>query len=76
MRVMSHTRTLKARGAPLAALLLFTCAPSFAQTPRELFAEWKRQRVTSLDPALETRFPPDAVFRGGTWVRRGELPVR
>lgn len=27
-------------------------------------------------PDLETRFPPDAVFRGGRWVRRGGLPVR
>jgi hypothetical protein len=33
-------------------LLLLTGAPSSAQTPRELFAEWKRQRVTTLDPAL------------------------
>lgn len=49
---MSHTRTFKAGAAALAALLLFTSAPSFAQTPRELFAEWKRRRVTTLDPAL------------------------
>ena len=27
-------------------------------------------------PDLETRFPPEAVFRGGSWVRRGTLPVR
>ena len=25
---------------------------------------------------LETRFPPEAVFRGGNWVRRGDLRVR
>lgn len=52
MKTLSHTRTFKAGAATLAAILLFTGAPSFAQTPRELFAEWKRQRVTSLDPAL------------------------
>ncbi len=45
-------RSFKVRAAALAALILFTSAPSVAQTPRELFAEWKRQRVTSLDPAL------------------------
>jgi len=38
--------------AALAALILLTGVPPVAQAPRELFAEWKRQRVTSLDPAL------------------------
>jgi hypothetical protein len=38
--------------AALAALILFTSAQSVAQTPRELLGEWKRQRVTTLDPAL------------------------
>ena len=52
MRAPSHTRTFYVGVAALAALLLFTSAPCFAQTPRELFDEWKRQRVTSLDPAL------------------------
>ena len=27
-------------------------------------------------PDLEARFPPEAVFRGGKWTRRGDLPVR
>jgi hypothetical protein len=49
---MSHTRSFKVGAAALAALILFTSASSNAQTPRELFAEWKRQRVTTLDPAL------------------------
>jgi hypothetical protein len=52
MRVMSHTRLSKAGVAALAALILFTGASSVAQTPRELFAEWKLRRVTNLDPAL------------------------
>lgn len=49
---MSHTRSFKTGAAALAALILFTSVSSVAQTPRELFAEWKRQRITSLDPAL------------------------
>ena len=49
---MSHTRSFKVGAAAIAALILFTSAPSPAQTPRELFAGWKRQRVTTLDPAL------------------------
>ena len=52
MRTMRHIRTFKAGAAALAALILFMSASSVAQTPRELFAEWKQQRVTSLDPAL------------------------
>src|ERR671916_89602 len=49
---MSHTRSLRVSIAALAALILFTTAPSAVQTPRELFAEWKRQRAPRLDPAL------------------------
>lgn len=45
-------RAIKAGAAALAALMLLTSASSVAQTPRELFGEWKRQRVTNLDPAL------------------------
>lgn len=45
-------RSFEVRAAALAALLLFVSAPSAAQTPRELFAEWQRQRITNLDPAL------------------------
>jgi hypothetical protein len=25
---------------------------------------------------LETRFPPDAIYRNGEWVRRGRLPIK
>jgi hypothetical protein len=25
---------------------------------------------------LETRFPPDAIYRSGEWVRRGRLPIK
>jgi len=49
---MRHTPSLKSRAAALAALVLTTCATSFAQSPRELFGEWGRQRVTNMDPAL------------------------
>ena len=49
---MSHRRSSKVGAAALAAFILLTSAPSVAQTPRELFAEWQRQRVTGLDPAL------------------------
>src|SRR5215207_3681355 len=49
---MSHRRSFKVGAAALAAFILLTSAPSVAQTPRELLAEWQRQRVTSLDPAL------------------------
>jgi Zinc carboxypeptidase len=52
MRVMSHTRLSTAGAAALAALILLTSASSVAQSPRELFAEWKLRRVTNLDPAL------------------------
>jgi hypothetical protein len=38
--------------AAVSAVILLTGARATAQTPRELFAEWKRQRVTNLDPAL------------------------
>lgn len=44
----SHTT----KAAALAALILLTGTRATAQTPRELFAEWRRQRVTTLDPAL------------------------
>ncbi|HEV2861670.1 MAG TPA: M14 family zinc carboxypeptidase [Pyrinomonadaceae bacterium] len=44
----SHTT----KAAALLALILLTGARPLAQTPRELFSEWKRQRVTTLDPAL------------------------
>jgi hypothetical protein len=27
-------------------------------------------------PDLETRFPPEAVFRGGDWVKRGRLQIK
>ncbi|MGH9942968.1 MAG: M14 family zinc carboxypeptidase [Pyrinomonadaceae bacterium] len=38
--------------AALAVLTFIPSVPSLAQSPRELFGEWKRQRITSLDPAL------------------------
>jgi hypothetical protein len=49
---IGHPRSVKIAVAALAALILFTSAHAIAQTPRELFAEWKRQRITTLDPAL------------------------
>ncbi|HEX8557501.1 MAG TPA: M14 family zinc carboxypeptidase [Pyrinomonadaceae bacterium] len=49
---MKLTPSLKSGAAALAVLILLTCAPSSAQSPRELFAEWGRQRVTDADPAL------------------------
>jgi hypothetical protein len=27
-------------------------------------------------PDFETKFPPEAVFRGGEWVKRGRLPIK
>jgi hypothetical protein len=33
-------------------------------------------QVNWLAPDLETRHPPDAVFRDGRWERRGALPVK
>jgi hypothetical protein len=42
-----------------------------------LFYRKERARGIKWDaPDLETRLPPDAVFRGGVWVRRGDLPIR
>jgi hypothetical protein len=49
---MTFKTKSRAAAAVLVTLLLLTSGPSAAQTPRELFGEWKRQRVTSLDPAL------------------------
>ncbi|MCA1621165.1 MAG: peptidase M14 [Acidobacteria bacterium] len=46
------TQLLRVGAAALTVLTLLAGAPSFAQTPRDLFAEWTRQRVTDLDPAL------------------------
>jgi hypothetical protein len=40
---------------------------------------YRKERADKVDwdaPDLETSFPPEAVFRGGIWVRRGDLPVR
>jgi hypothetical protein len=36
----------------------------------------KAAHINWLAPDLETRHPPDAVFRNGRWERRGSLPVR
>src|SRR5687768_10022204 len=52
MRAMRLTRSTMSGAVALAALILLTCAPSLAQSPRELFGEWQRQRVTTHDPAL------------------------
>jgi hypothetical protein len=49
---MRHTPSLRSGAVALAALILMACVPSLAQSPRELFGEWKRQRVTNVDPAL------------------------
>lgn len=45
--------SLKLRALLLAALLfLFSCDFAQAQSPRELFREWERERITTIDPAL------------------------
>jgi len=53
MRLIRLNTTRGARAAAaLAALLLLSASRAPAQTPRELFSEWQRQRITNLDPAL------------------------
>ena len=47
----SFNSATKARAAAV-ALILLLATHTAAQTPRELFAEWQRQRLTTLDPAL------------------------
>lgn len=40
---------------------------------------YHKDRSNQLDwtaPDLETRFPPDAIYRGGEWIRRGSLIVK
>jgi hypothetical protein len=40
---------------------------------------YRKERVSGINwdaTDLETRFSPDAVFRGGNWVRRGDLSIR
>ena len=40
---------------------------------------YTKDRAARLDwdaPDLETKFPPDAVFRGGEWVKRGRLVIK
>ena len=40
---------------------------------------YRKEQAARVDwdaPDLETRFPPEAVFRNGEWLRRGRLPVR
>ena len=40
---------------------------------------YPKDKAARLDwdaPDLETKFPPEAVFRGGEWVKRGRLPVK
>jgi Zinc carboxypeptidase len=40
------------------------------------YREDKAARVNWHAPDLETRHPPDALFRNGRWERRGTLPVK
>jgi len=50
---MRLTRLNAARVAACLAVLFLLAAPRpLAQSPRELFSEWQRQRITNLDPAL------------------------
>ncbi len=40
---------------------------------------YRRERAARIDwhaPDLERRFPPDAIYRNGEWVKRGALRVR
>ncbi len=40
---------------------------------------YRKERPVKIDWAaadLETRFPPDAIYRGGEWVRRGNLTIK
>jgi hypothetical protein len=40
---------------------------------------YRKERAAGIDwaaPDIEARFPPEAVFRGGRWERRGNLPVK
>ena len=40
---------------------------------------YRRERATQInwsEPDLEKRFPPDAVYRNGEWIRRGDLVIR
>jgi hypothetical protein len=40
---------------------------------------YRKDKAAQLDwhaPDLETRHPPDAVFRAGRWERRGPLPIK
>jgi Zinc carboxypeptidase len=42
----------KLRAIAFVALMLLLSGVGHAQSPRELFREWERERVTSIDPAL------------------------
>jgi hypothetical protein len=40
---------------------------------------YRKEKASRIDwdaPDIETRFAPDAIFRNGIWVRRGDLPVK
>jgi hypothetical protein len=40
---------------------------------------YRKEKATGINwdsPDIETRFPPDAIFRNGIWARRGDLPVK
>ena len=40
---------------------------------------YRKDRAARIDwgaPDLETKSPPEAIFRGGEWVRRGGLPIK
>jgi Zinc carboxypeptidase len=40
---------------------------------------YRKERPVKIDweaEDLETRFPPDAIYRGGEWVRRGNLTIK
>ena len=40
---------------------------------------YRRERAARIDwraPDLEQRFPPDAIYRNGAWVKRGALRIR
>ena len=44
--------SLKFRAMALVTLLFLVCGVARAQSPRELFREWERERITNIDPAL------------------------
>ena len=52
LRTTNETSLLRSWAAALAALTFLLSAQTRAQSPRELFGEWERQRITSLEPAL------------------------